>query len=356
MTTVKQGNLLQQWQKLLAAEPKLRIRNAAEKLGVSEADLLAAQLGDEQVTLLAGDFKKLLTEIEALGTVMALTRNDAMVHEKTGQYKDLSIHGNMGLALGVIDLRLFFSRFVHGFYVQEAVEQGVRRSLQFFNAQGEAVHKIYAKEGTDLYELDDLVQRYRAEQQVAPEMEAAADAEDLLTPPAELDSTALRQGWDELKDVHHFQALLKKHGLSRIPAYRAIGPDYALPLNTFAFEKALEKAVESQQSIMVFVGSEGVVQIHTGVINRLLRTGPWFNILDPGFNLHANTEMIDQLWLVRKPTSDGIITSLEAFDAQGKQLVLLFGERENGQPEMQGWRDILQQLISDYRLELDHAS
>lgn len=354
MTTEKQQSLQQQWQQLLAQEPKLRVRNAAEKLGVSEADLLATQMGD-QSTLLAGDFKKLLTEVEALGTVMALTRNDAMVHEKTGQYKDLSIHGNMGLALGVIDLRLFFSRFVHGFYVQETLEQGIRRSLQFFNAQGEAVHKIYAKEGTNIQELEDLIARYRAEPQQAPEMQAADAAEDLLTAPQALDVAALRQGWDELKDVHHFQALLKKHQLSRVPAYQAIGTDYAVPLEPLAFEKALEKAAERQQSIMVFVGSDGVVQIHTGVINKLMRTGPWFNILDPGFNLHANTEMISQLWLVRKPTTDGIITSLEAFDADGKQLVLLFGERENGKPEMAGWRELLQELIAQYPMESDHA-
>ncbi|UTW47875.1 hemin-degrading factor [Bacterioplanoides sp. SCSIO 12839] len=355
MNNNHQRDLKQQWQSLLQSEPKLRIRNAAEKLGVSEADLLATQIG-EQVTLLAGDFKKLLTEIESLGVVMALTRNDAMVHEKTGQYKDLSIHGNMGLALGVIDLRLFFSRFVHGFYVQEPLEQGARRSIQFFNAQGEAVHKIYAKEGTDLSELDELVQRYRAEQQQAPQISPASVAEDLLTLPGDLNTAEFRQGWDELKDVHHFQALLKKHSLARIPAYQTIGSDYAIPLNPLAFEKALEKAVDKQQSIMVFVGSDGVVQIHTGVIHKLLRTGSWFNILDPGFNLHANTEMIDQLWLVRKPTSDGIITSVEAFDADGKQLVLLFGERENGKPEMHSWRELLQELIAEYSLEPEHVN
>ena len=350
MTTVINNELKQRWQVLRAEQPKLRIRNAADILDVSEADLLATQLG-ESVTRLAGDFKKLLTEVESLGTVMALTRNEAMVHEKTGQYKDLSIHGNMGLALGVIDLRLFFSRFVFAFYVEESMDQGVRRSLQFFNAQGEAVHKIFAKEGTDLEQMAELVSRYRASDQSAPEVDHNdVAAEDLLALPEQLDIAALRQGWSELKDVHHFQALLKKHQLARVPAYQQIGEDYALPLQPQAFEKALDSAAANQQSIMVFVGSDGVVQIHTGVINKLLRTGPWYNILDPGFNLHANTDLIDQLWLVRKPTTDGIITSLEAFDKQGKQLVLLFGERQNGQPEDQGWRALLQQLSAQYAL------
>ncbi len=103
------SDLAQRWQALREKNEKLRIRNAAEQLGVSEAELLATRVGNG-VTRLNNDFKKLFTEVESLGIVMALTRNDAMVHEKTGQYKDLSIHGNMGLALGVIDLRIFFKK------------------------------------------------------------------------------------------------------------------------------------------------------------------------------------------------------------------------------------------------------
>ncbi|MCB2388136.1 hemin-degrading factor [Thalassolituus alkanivorans] len=356
------SDLARRWQALRDENEKLRIRNAAEQLGVSEAELLATRVGNG-VTRLNSDFKKLFTEVESLGSVMALTRNDAMVHEKTGQYKDLSIHGNMGLALGVIDLRIFFSRFVYGFAVQEGAGNSMRESLQFFNAQGEAVHKIYANTHTDMQAFRALVERYRAAEQSAfivlernlPEGDQAEKDNALLQAPAQLNVQQLRKDWSELKDVHHFQAMLKKHQLERIPAYRAIGADYAQQLDKQAFEDALLQAAASELPIMVFVGSEGMVQIHTGPVKTLLRTGPWFNVLDPDFNLHANTQLLDQVWLVRKPTTDGVVSALEMFDAEGKQVALLFGERKPGKPELEGWRELLNKLLAKHALAVNSA-
>ncbi|WP_370292954.1 hemin-degrading factor [Thalassolituus sp.] len=335
------------WEQLKKDNPALRIRNAAEVLGVSEAELLATRTG-EGVTRLRSDAKGIMARIESLGEVMALTRNDAMVHEKTGQYKDLSIHGNMGLALGVIDLRVFFNRFETAFAVREDSPVGERRSLQFFDEYGEAVHKIYAREATDIEAFDALIAEFTSDDQ-----EASVDVSPRVSEPAEdhpLDVEALEQGWSELKDVHHFLALLKKHKTTRATAYRAVRDDYARQVTTTAFESALTSAAETQLSIMVFVGSPGVIQIHTGPVKHLKRTGPWFNVLDPGFNLHADTTQIGQAWVVRKPTSDGIVTSLEVFDTDGEQLALMFGERKNGEPENPAWQALIASIEADFSL------
>ena len=69
------------------------------------------------------------------------------------------------------------------------------------------------------------------------------------------------------------------------------------------------------------------------------RTGPWMNVLDRGFNLHANTEAIRRWWLVRRPSADGIITSVEAFNADGELVLTVFGERKPGIPESELWRE-----------------
>ena len=69
-----------------------------------------------------------------------------------------------------------------------------------------------------------------------------------------------------------------------------------------------------------------------------------------GFNLHADTTRIAQAWLVRKPTVDGIITSLEMFDQDGQQQALMFGERHNGEHEQQAWRDLVAGLEADFAL------
>lgn len=84
---------------------------------------------------------------------------------------------------------------------------------------------------------------------------------------------------------------------------------------------------------MVFVGSRGCIQIHTGPIDRLKEGRGWYNILDPGFSLHVKEELIDSAWVVRKPTDEGDVHSLEFFDATGDVVCYLFGERK------EGWRD-----------------
>src|SRR3546814_9918332 len=72
--------------------------------------------------------------------VMALTRNEFCVHERKGRYEQVSFNNHVGLALGPdIDLRLFMSHWKIGFAVQE----NDRKSLQFFNGEGTAMHKIY---------------------------------------------------------------------------------------------------------------------------------------------------------------------------------------------------------------------
>ena len=79
------NDLKGKWDALKAENPHLRIRNAAVELGVSEAELLATNIG-EGVTVLKPEFKDILTEAEKLGKVMALTRNEECVHERKGTY------------------------------------------------------------------------------------------------------------------------------------------------------------------------------------------------------------------------------------------------------------------------------
>src|SRR5690606_25299366 len=155
---------------------------------------------------------------------------------------------------------------------------------------------------------------------------------------------AFREDWAQLKDVHHFHALIQKHGVDRLSALELIGGDWAYRVADDSLERLLQRAAECQDSVMIFVGNPGTVQIYTGTLQRLMRTGPWYNVLDARFNLHANTDGITETWVVRRPSSDGIITSLECFNAQGELVVTLFGERKPGKPELENWRERILEL------------
>ncbi len=343
-------DLAARWADLRQAEPNMRIRDAAKRLGVSEAALLATRLGTAQaaggVERLRGPWPEIIAALGAVGPVMALTRNDAVVHERHGTYGELSLQGHVGLIVGEdIDLRIFFGPWAHGFAVAETVKSGHRLSLQFFDAQGHAVHKIYATDETDMAAFAALAVRFRADDQSPSFTAAAAKAPVAPKPDAEIDVAGLREGWTNLQDTHDFFGLLRQHKVAREQAMRLAGPRFAQRLSNDAARAMLNQAAASELPIMVFVGNHGMIQIHTGPVKKLVPTGPWFNVLDPMFNLHLREDAIASSWLVRKPSVDGTVTSLELFDRDGELIVSFFGKRKPGIPELESWRALAESLV-----------
>jgi len=346
LLTQDPGNLQQRYDAAIQSKPQLRIRDHAKNLGVGEAALVALDCKKGGTIRLKPDFHDLLIDLGNLGEVMALTRNDHAVHEKTGKYENISVHHSQGLVLGdEIDLRLFLNMWAHAFFVREDTKMGVRNSLQIFNKAGAAVHKIYMKPESSQEGWRILKEKYmdtdQSQEQPLEEMQMqdAATSEN-----AHIDRDAFRSAWADMKDTHEFFGLLKKFNLARIPALRLAGKDFARQTPLTAVTTVFEMAVDQALPIMVFVGNSGAIQIHTGEIHKLVTTGPWFNILDSRFNLHLRTDAITECWVVRKPTSDGIVTSLEFFDDRGDVVAMLFGKRKPGHPELEKWRSIIDSL------------
>ncbi len=337
------AELREAWSTLAeGAAGRLRSREAAQHLGVSEGELIASLVG-ERATRLRTDGAAIVKDMPALGPVMALTRNEHCVHEKSGPYLDVSIHAAHGLVLGeLIDLRLFPSRWHHTFAVVDGTPEGPRRSLQIFDADGMAIHKIYQKPPTDIAAFDRLIERWRADDQspvleVRPVESPAGDRAD-----TEIDVERLRREWAALEDTHEFFGMLRGLAVGRLQALRLAGSDFARAVAPESLATVLEVVRDHATPIMVFVGNPGCIQIHSGPVENLRRMGPWFNVLDPTFNLHLREDAIASAWVVRKPTRDGDVTSLELFDAEGFCFTQLFGLRKPGRPELESWRAVLQ--------------
>ncbi|MPN33551.1 Hemin transport protein HemS [bioreactor metagenome] len=120
-------------------------------------------------------------------------------------------------------------------------------------------------------------------------------------------------------------------------------------LQDTAVTALLNNAAADETPIMVFVPNAGCIQIHTGPVHNVKPLempggARWINVLDKGFNLHLRADMVASTWVVRKPTADGIVTSVELFDAQGDLMAMFFGERKPGVHELQSWRDLVARL------------
>ncbi len=334
--------LKEKWNQLKAAQPHLRIRNAADALGVSEGELLSTNVG-EGVTVLKPDFAGILSQVESLGKVMALTRNDECVHERKGVYLNgdfSSPHAQLFVG-DDIDLRIFLSQWKFAF----AVVEGDKKSLQFFGKDGTAIHKIYLTKDSNPEAFDALVDECKADEQnpgmeteaVAPKPAEKADHE--------IDVAGFQEAWKELKDTHAFFGMLNKFGVSRLQALR-LAPDstFAKKIDNEKVVTLLEQASAREFPIMVFVGNPGNIQIHTGNVKKVMWHGSWINVMDPNFNLHLDTTKIAETWVVRKPTEDGIVTAVEVFNKEGDIIVQFFGKRKPGIPELEEWRTLVAEL------------
>lgn len=98
---------------------------------------------------------------------------------------------------------------------------------------------------------------------------------------------------------------------------------------------------------MVFIGNNSCLQIHTGKAERIVRTGPWINVLDAEFNMHLRDDAIESVWIVKKPTDLGLVHSIEAYDNEGKLIVQFFGKRKPNIPEREDWREVVDLLAQE---------
>lgn len=328
---------------LRALHPEMRERDFARIHAISEGELVAAEVGRSAIRL-KPDLDILLNGLTAVGEVMALTRNESAVHEKIGPYEKVVIGPMASMVLGEqVDLRIFPSKWAFGFAVEKPGEDGaVRRSLQFFDAQGHAVHKVHARPATNLEAWSVLVTNLRHPEQVDAITVTPQPPVAELGEPAGV--AALRERWQALTDTHQFFGMLRKLNLHRLTAIEMVGEDLAWQLDAKAVEQMFAAVAGTDLPIMAFVGNHGCIQIHAGPVTNINPMGPWLNVMDDTFHLHLRLDHIASVWAVRKPTRDGHVTSVEVYDGNRELIIQFFGKRQEGSDERAGWRTAVEQL------------
>ena len=341
--------------RMLRTNEKMRHRDIAKQLAISEGELLASFLGMDTTPTVAGEMQatrlhpkwaEIMASIESLGEVMALTRNASCVHEKVGIYKNASQEGPVGLMVGEIDLRLFYHAWEYGFAVREMSKDGLQRSLQFFDKAGVAIHKIHLRAQSSVANYDALLAQFQSHDQAPGIQVTSLDKPATELPDRDIDVTAWRQSWRAMKDTHDFFILLRRFKVTRTQGLRLAEPGFVQALPVTGVKDLLETAASTGTPLMVFVGNHGMLQIHSGPIHKVMSAGSWINVMDPRFNLHLQMDSVAQAWLVRKPTDDGIVTSVELFNADGEAIAMFFGERKPGKPELGTWRALADDLLA----------
>ncbi|HLT80490.1 MAG TPA: ChuX/HutX family heme-like substrate-binding protein [Cyclobacteriaceae bacterium] len=347
--TSKNTMLAEAWNELLHERPNLRIRDAAKELGVSEAELLATKIGTDVIRL-QGPWPDLLVGFKTLGRVMSLTRNDSCILEHKGSFQKIDVMGSgnhaMATVVGPIELRVFFAAWHLAFAVTDKKADRVLRSIQVFDKAGDAIIKVYLQEGSKEDAYEKIIADFRAADQRTP-LEVTPWTKETLD--VDVNKDALLEEWGALKDTHDFFGMIRKHKVSRLHAVELANGAFTFPIDAqVAPQQILEEAAASKLPIMVFAGNRGNIQIHQGKVRtiRVLERGSqkWLNVLDPDFNMHLLMDDVHSGWVVKKPTTEGDVTSVELFDVDGNLIAQFFGLRKPGIPEREAWRELINNL------------
>ncbi|MCE1848530.1 hemin-degrading factor, partial [Enterobacter hormaechei] len=159
------------------------------------------------------DAPTLLEELAVVGEIKAITRNDFAVHEHIGRYVNTHFSSHAGLVLNPreLDLRIFFGHWSSVFYLVEPAKNGMRHSIQFFDHQGDALHKVYATGNTDMTAWEALIEKYQTEDNPALVIKPIEEIT-YSTLTNEL-KAQLDEEWRAMTNVNQFFTLLKNHNL-----------------------------------------------------------------------------------------------------------------------------------------------
>lgn len=323
--------------------PKLRARDLADKLGLAEGQLVAAHIG-HGAHAIDPNPDKVIPAVQTLGEVMALTRNDSCVHERDGAYGDYTGGPHACMVLGPdIDLRMFPKHWCFAYLYEKETERGLQRSVQVFDAAGNAVHKVFLRDSSNL----DAWEKLKRDLPVAdaPDaiiVEPRKPVEPAKSNPDKLD--VLRDEWRKLTDTHQFLRLCSKLRMNRLGAYRIAGAPFVRALDVGAVDQMLAGLAKDGTEVMIFVGNMGCIQIHSGPIVNLRPMGPWQNVLDPRFNLHLRLDHVAEVWAVEKPTQRGPALSIEAFDSRGMLIFQVFPIAYEDRDSRPAWRALVETL------------
>lgn len=326
--------------RLREEKKEMRNRDFAASIGISEAEFIAAHCTIGKAKRLQVNVATLLENVPKVGEVMALTRNEGAVHERTGHFENIVHDEHVPLAFGEIDLRIFQKKWKFGFEYEMTVLGKFMKSLQFFDQHGVAIFKIFSQNTTNMDEWDILVGKLLNEDQSST-LNTLPLPTKALNDATEIDFEKLRDRLQQTSNVHQLHAILSEIEIKQDNIAKHTVNEFTDELQRESIDIMLNKVQQQNIPIMCVVGNKGCIQTFTGKVESIKPMGPWLNILNQKFHLHLLISSIDKVKRVRKPTHDNYISALEAFDKNGEMVIQFFEARQEGERESESWRSLL---------------
>ncbi len=306
-TWVESKELREQWSALRGRCPRLGQAAGAGRLGVSEAELVAAHVGFG-ATRLGSDWESIFSGVGRLGPLASSARNARASVEHVSRYDCVETSSgwtHLKAASGTVSIRS--SRLHVAFAVDAQRGREPARALSFFDRSGRAVLRLALTSAGDLAEYEVLVDRHESANQ--------EPSEDLPLPqvPAGVPRDAVAVD-----------------GRERIPprSYRSV----------------LRQAVECRLPLVVSVCNHAVELSRGGLVRSARVSDSWLVLKAPNFGARVDHLGISSAWIVRQPTSERVVTSVECCDER-EQVVFSVARGATARRDLDAqWLELLEDI------------
>ncbi|MCZ2203827.1 ChuX/HutX family heme-like substrate-binding protein [Bartonella sp. A05] len=329
--------------RLREEKKEMRNRDFAASIGISEAEFIAAYCSIGKAKRLQANVTALLENAPKVGEVMALTRNEGAVHEKTGHFENIIYDQHVPLTLGEIDLRIFPKQWKFGFEYEMTVLGKSMKSLQFFDQHGVAIFKIFSQDATNMNEWNILVEKLLNDDQSSV-LDVLPSLAPIQNDAMEVDFRELRDRLQKTSNMSQLRAIFSEFKVRQHDVAKHIANEFTDELQRESVDVMLNKVLQQDIPITCIVGNKGCIQKFAGKVESVKSMGPWINILNQKFHLHLLVSEIDKVQRVRKPTHDNYISALEAFDRNGEMVIQFFSMQQKNEREREDWRSLLDNL------------
>ena len=261
MSIDKFNNLKSKWKKFQQDNPKVRIRDAAYQMKVSEAELLSTEINETVSFLLIEDMTAFIKDVLKVDKIMLLIRSDYVVHEKTIKTKNIRLEDNQIIDLDKNDCSILdfnIDAFEYVFFQKKMHSNRELKSFQFFDKAGTAILKIYLK-GKDLGFFDEIDLKYKKTYNYEMQSDLDINNSNLLD--------------SKIKINLPFDTINSKTTCRDI--------------SVKSLRLILENASDMKTPIQIHALGLGTIQYHRNTVRNIVDYGPWVNVIDQKFNLHV---------------------------------------------------------------------
>lgn len=314
-----------------AAAAALQRCDAARAIGVREAELVAAHAGCFDRTespLAARRLRPRRREIAEALTRFGRTR---------------SVSGHRACRVERLGPALAPEHWAHAFALEQRTPDGtLARSLQFFDAAGDALAELTPLDAAGVAAWLDLVEACACFEP-APRPLAARRVRAVRAPQESADAATLRRAWAAMRSPEGFEDLLARFGLAPAVACRLAGPDFARRVAPTSAHELLAAAAQQGVGLSVEVPGAGACG---GDWRAVRQSRGWTQADAGGVRLHLREDAVAEAWLLRCPSLAGLRQTLLLLDAAGAPIARL-GDDSSTRPERCGWRRLVAQLDAE---------